>query len=232
MQVEVVVPYRPDFGHRTAIWEWIRPQYEWPVRTCDEATRAWVKGKALRAGLLRSSAEIVIVADADCVTEGLRAAVRAVEDGEPWAVPHAPVYRLTEASTAEYMAGQSFEDLDLEQRPYRGVWGGGFVVARRELLLEIPIDPRFVGWGQEDESWGVALQVLGGHPWRGKAPLVHLWHPPQDRLTRRWGSEAGAQLGRRYEAARANRRAMEQLIREAHEHFDADQPSLPAGAGL
>lgn len=163
--------------------------------------------------LERSEAEIVIVADADVWTDGLPEAVAAVKNGAAWAMPHRLVRRLNEDSTARYLAGET-EDLELEQLVYRGVWGGGYIVARRETLLTVPLDPRFVGWGGEDESWALALHTLAGPGWRGGADLVHCWHPPQERWTRRRGSRASWKLYGRYRAARDDIAAMRGLISE------------------
>lgn len=162
----------------------------------------------------RSEAEIVVVHDADVWAEGLDEAILAVRNGAPWAIPHRGVFRLTERGTDEFLATGSSDDL--EQRAYLGIEGGGVVVARREALLDVPLDPRFVGWGQEDESWGLALRTLLGPPERVKRPLIHLYHPPQRRLTRSRGSMEGWALRRRYYLARHDPDAMRNLISEAH----------------
>lgn len=162
-----------------------------------------------------SDAEIVVVADADVWTDGLSAAVTAVKDGAPWAMPHTEVHRLSK------------DGRGLAQEPYRGALGGGIVVAPRQTLLDIPLDPRFVGWGQEDHSWGLALTTLAGIPWRGEATLTHFWHPPQERITRKYGSVESKALYLRYvTAARTDPRAMRDLIEEIREPQHPDQPPL------
>jgi hypothetical protein len=82
----------------------------------------------------RSSADVIVLADADVWTDGIPAAVKAVEDGAAWAVPHQLVRRLDENG------GEA-------ERPYVGIEGGGVVVAPREVILSCPLDVRFVGWG-------------------------------------------------------------------------------------
>lgn len=93
--------------------------------------------------------------------------------------------------------------------------GGGMIVARRETLLEVPLDSRYVGWGQEDESHALALNCLAGMPWRGDAHLIHLWHPPAKRQTRRKGSRRSWELFKRYRAAASDPVAMRALLKEA-----------------
>ncbi len=95
----------------------------------------------------RSRADVVVVADADCVTDGLEEAIRAVEMGAPWAKPHRDVHRLSEEGTEAVYNGGDWREQSLDREVYRGVAGGGFVVARREVILSIPLDSRFTGWG-------------------------------------------------------------------------------------
>ena len=120
--------------------------------------------------------------DADVWCDGLPEAVSAVADGHSWAIPHRQVYRLSKDGTDAYLRRQPWK-FKLDQQPYEGMLGGGIIVAQRDVLLRVPIDPRFIGWGQEDESHGMALWTIEGAPWRGTSDLIHLWHPPQDRLS-------------------------------------------------
>jgi hypothetical protein len=212
--VEVVIPYAGDCPHRARALEWVRGRYPWPV-TVARTTGLWCKAAAVMPAVRDSCADVVLVADADVWTDGVHDAVAEVEAGAPWAIPHRGVHRLDEHGTAAVMAGEPWQDQPLAERAYLGVMGGGIVIAPREMLLSVPLDPRYIGWGQEDVSWAIALETLAGRPWRGRAPLVHLWHPPQDRMTRRFGSRASRDLYRRYQAASHDPTAMRALIQEA-----------------
>lgn len=155
----------------------------------------WCKAEAVADALSRSTEPVVIVADADSVTGGLKEAVRAVRDGAAWAVPHLKVYRMSQAATKGIYGGASPGSLTgqnrwLDQSPYKGYEGGGITVLRREVYLNCPLDPAFRGWGQEDEAWAMALNSLHGPPWRGRAPLYHLWHEKPERKSRYAGSDA------------------------------------------
>jgi hypothetical protein len=166
------------------------------------------------------------MADADVWTSGLKDAVDAVDAGAAWAVPHMNVHRLSLEGTNAVLGGARWRSQPLEQRPYPGVIGGGYVVARRETLLDCPLDPRFVGWGQEDECHGLALRALHGQPWRGFADLVHLHHPPQHRMSRVRGSKEGWRLRRRYHEARNDPARMARLIEEAKSAYESAEPAL------
>jgi hypothetical protein len=170
-------------------------------------TGEWCKAEAVASALARSSEEVVIVADADSVTPGLRQAVRAVREGAAWAVPHLKVYRMSQEATGQIYSGASPGSLTgqnrwLDQSPYKGYEGGGITVLRREVYLNCPLDPEFRGWGQEDEAWAMALNGLYGAPWRGKAPLYHLWHEKPPRLSRYAGSETSLSRLQEYREAR------------------------------
>jgi hypothetical protein len=77
------------------------------------------------------------------------------------------------------------------------------------------MDHRFVGWGQEDQAWAIALKCLFGNPWRSQnGPLWHMWHPPQDRMSREKGSPSSWNLYRLYCRVAADRVGMSNLLAE------------------
>lgn len=223
--VEVVVPWLPGCPYRERAWNWLRPRYGWPVRV-GTGSSPWVKADAVTPAV-EACAEgaIVVIADADVWSDGVTEAVDAVEHGARWAIPHNKVHRLTADGTDAVLAGADWRSRPLDQPPYTGVAGGGYVIARRETLLEVPM-PRIVGWGQDDECWAIALTTLAGTPWRGSADLVHLWHPPQERLSRRRGSVEGWAMLRRYRQAAHDVRAMRRLIEETTGARDSAEHAL------
>jgi hypothetical protein len=190
---------------------------DWDLRICETPDGPWSKAAAVNPAVAETGAEIVVVADADVWCDGLERAVYAIVCGSAWSMPHEKVYRLSREGTQAVFTGAPWEDQPIAQRPYSGVWGGGIVVGRRDVLLEAPLDPRFRSWGQEDTSWALALDCLHGDGWRGNASLVHYWHPPQPRLDRQRGSQEGWELHKRYRRAGKDPGEMRALIREAAE---------------
>lgn len=207
MTVEVIVPYRETWcPHRRAALAWVIDRlvvdgWSATIAADPDPTGPWVKANVVMPAIERSTADVVVVHDADVAVGGLRDAVEALQRGAAWSVPHGPVHRLTRASTEQVLAGADPTDGDLDEAPYWGIASGGAVAVRRDVALDIPMDPRFVGWGGEDHAWGYALHVLHGTPWRGDRPLWHLWHPPQPRVDRMVGSEPSERLRRRYRDA-------------------------------
>lgn len=224
MRVQVIVPWRSACPYRIKAWSFLRPKYPWPVIVAPGAS-PWIKAAAIMPAVQASKADILVIADADVWTEGLAEAVAAVASGAHWAVPHREVHRLTEPASEAYMRGDR-HGLETTQPSYAGIEGGGYVVLRRETFLEIPMDPRFIGWGGDDWAWGFALFGLLGECCRGSADLIHLWHPPQERMSRKHGSQEGFSLWTRYRDARWNPDLMRQLVQEARAAFDPHQPPL------
>jgi hypothetical protein len=229
LSVCVVVPFRGGCAHREAAWAYLQVRYaeqhpSWHVVEAPAPDGAWSKGAAIASAIGSSEAEIVVQADADVWMDGVATAVEAVRDGAAWAIPHDFVHRLGDAGTAALISGSGWQRFPLAQKPYRGIEGGGAVIARRELLEEVPVDPRFIGWGQEDECQAMALRTLAGEAWRGSASMLHLWHPPQERMNRRRGSHESWRLRKRYFEAQGDPAAMAALIEEGRDARQAAEP--------
>ena len=219
--VEIVVPWAGSCPHRERALGWVVDRYRrqgFDVTVAEGPPGPWVKASAVTPAVEASSADVVVMVDADCWVPGLLSAIGAVADGHPWAIPHTTVYRLSEDRTAAVLAGADpnhTAGVDLAEPPYRGFAGGGAVVLPRTTYLDVPLDPRFEGWSGEDESWARALSTLVGDPWRGTGPLFHLWHPPQPRMNRRHGSAASQALTFTYRQAKGRPDRMRQIIEEA-----------------
>jgi len=221
MTVSVLIPFTSDepwrLQARDHVVGWYA-QFGWEVIE-GPCPAPWRKALAVVGAASRSSGEILVVADADCLCAGVAAAVAAVEAGAAWAVPHLMVHRLDQTATEAVYRGAAPESTTgRAQPPYRGFAGGGIVVLPRSTYLDIPLDPRFEGWGQEDEAWALALTCLAGKPARGSTDLHHLHHPPPARLSRHLGSNASHKLLSRYSRAARSRpatRDMRALLDEA-----------------
>jgi hypothetical protein len=240
MTVEVIIPWRGGCPHREAalVWvleHWARSGYTITIAEAPEGD--WCKAAAVTPAVEASTADLIVIADADVWCDDVPAAVAQLGEYE-WAIPHQMVFRLDEPSTVAVLAGGDPADGTFSDRPYRGREGGGIVIVRRDAYLDTPLDPRFIGWGQEDDALGLAMTTLHGVPWRGQAHLFHCWHPPQPRKNRGAGSDKGMTLFRRYKSARHDPTRMRQLIEEAKAHGDPllhdndhDPPAILGAAG-
>lgn len=217
--VAVVIPWAGGCPHRLRALAFVRRWYTrefcaWSVVVGVASAEPWCKARAAMPAIAASTADIIVLADADVICTGTGLAVGQVARGKPWAIPHDRVVRLDQAAT-EQLLETGVEGETHAERPHAPMIGGGILVARRDVLLDAPLDPRFVGWGQEDDCHGRALRSLYGEPWQGSSDLLHLWHPPQQRQSRSIGSDESWALRRRYRSARNDPAAMRELLREA-----------------
>lgn len=196
--VAVVVPFRGGCTHRETAWAFLRTRYETLGLDVVEGgcVGPWRKAVAVNNAIRQSTAEILVIADADVWCDHVVDSIEEVRGEAHWSVPHSKVCRLTKEATAEWLAGG--KPTATEENPYPGVEGGGIVVLERELWERAPMDPRFVGWGQEDEAWGISLRNHGLKIRRQPGVLWHLWHPPQQRDSRGIGSAESFELFREY----------------------------------
>lgn len=224
MPVAVIVPLRLHCPQREAAWAWVRGRYEsehpeWEIVTGD-APGPWVKALAVSDALSRTDADRIVIADADVWVDNLAEAVGLLDE-HPIVIPHRLLKRLDRATTERVLAGRSCAHR-YDRPPYIGRAGGGITVLRRSTWDAVPMDPRFVGWGQEDDSWCIAFTTVYGRPiTRLRADMIHLWHPPQARKNRSTGSTEGRQLQQRYELAADDPDAMRALLAEFAEEMAA-----------
>lgn len=220
MDFEVIIPWFPAIATpaRTRALRYVRSRYlaagfavTAAVCPCDR----FCKAAAVIPALERSRASVVAVADADVWAEGdaVELGRQAVLAGKHWVRPYTNVLRLTEEGTTEYFLSNGKSQV--EQKQYIGIAGGGIVIAKRDTLLDVPLDKRFIGWGGEDESWGIALGTLVGPVHFLGNDLIHFWHEKPERLTRQVGNQENEKLRRKYYGAIAKPDRMRKIIEDA-----------------
>lgn len=178
----------------------------------------WSKSRAVAVALEASTADTLVVTDGDVWSESAPSEASRVDEEGGWAVPFSTVRRLMAPDSQAVIDGGPLGG-KLVKSPFKAVPGGGMVILKRELYEAAPLDPRFVGWGHEDEAWGMLLISAGGRPRMSNTPLWHLWHPPQnkDRGPERVASQ---QLRARYARARRDAKAMMALAAEARRELN------------
>lgn len=227
-RVSVVVPFRPGYDlQRDRVWDHIRGLWRdrypsWPVYEASDQPGPWRKGLAVQRALAQAPDGLVIIADADVWAPSILQSVAAVEQGAKWSMPYRKLIRLNKLATDLILNGEStINRIGLvkgawAEKPYYQETAGGMVVLRRQLALDVPIDPNFAGWGGEDMAWAIALQAIVGPRHRIEAStLYHLWHEPQKRQNRVLGSPENTELLRLYGKARNSPDLMGRLIARA-----------------
>jgi hypothetical protein len=149
---------------------------QWPdIVLGDSPDGPFNVSAALNHGIRKATADILVLTGADVLveSEALAQALAWAEDGR-WNQAASQYMRLTEESTASILAGGG-GDMDGVIQPTGIGWGP--IVAPREMLLDIGYDERFVGWGGEDDAFGVAMSTLVGRPNIAEGTAWLLWHP-------------------------------------------------------
>lgn len=202
MNVEVIVGHHADDDeHRAAAFDWVVRWYQsrgYMVSIGTATSQPWCKAEAFNAIVAASSADIVVLADADSFvpSAALQDAVQACRD-QPWASPFTRVRRLSYDATVDLL-GRDAGDvdvpavIDLEADVHDSLPGGGIVVMQRDVAVRCgPFDHKFRGHGGEDFALGnVARTFTGQYAHQVTGPLWHLWHPrpapaPQPEAMRR-----------------------------------------------
>lgn len=228
--VQVVIPFADDGqpSRRSSLdWcvsQWVE-RYGLPVLV-HEVELPWRKGAAVAGAMADVPADrrVVIIADGDVFLPAhdarkLDAAIEFAFWHGGWSVPASRVIRLTAEASAQIKRQPiappvvQVPDGGVEET-HRQHAGGGLVVIHRDAYEACPMDPRFEGWGHEDDAWSYALHTLVGAPLWAAGTLYHLWHQPQERVTRIFGSPHNQALFARYHDARHNRTATRAIIDE------------------
>lgn len=235
MNFHVIIPWHGGGDDRLAVLGFV--QHLWRTEFPDwsltigmlSADSDWCKADAVEIGIRDAHAvddDVIVLADADVWVDpyDLVVAADAVADGIDWALPHRMVHRLSERATEavlrdDYHPGDAVAEFGYDREPYVGTVGGGITMIRLAAYRDCPLDPRFVGWGQEDESWGDALRTLVGRRHRGNGDLWHLWHPPMPRMAPGIGSIQSKHLRDRYHRYVGNEARMRSLVESGREHL-------------
>lgn len=224
----VAMPWR-DSGDedRRRTMEWSKARWEsygYPVVQHPGGDGDWNASAARNGAVEAAHARVVIIADADVMVEKdtIDRAVR-LAITEPWVVPHGKVHRLSRKSTDRLV--ESGGDLPAPsgtiRQPYEGVAGGGLMVMTPGQFDRAGrFDPRFRGWGGEDEAFGMAASTLIGKPVRFDGPLWHAYHPPGLRQ-KDPHYEQNRELFKRYQAVLGHREKMGHLVGSS-EAFEVD----------
>jgi hypothetical protein len=222
--ISVLVPYRPDGGHRDRAWEWIRRRWtEFDVELVIEADDGgehpgeFNHPRAINRAAARAAGDVFIVADADTAFDPawVRDAVHRVTDGAArWCLPRC-YDKLTEASTAKLLAGAPTAAIgayDVEWCGDSVSWAGLVVVPREAFDRVGGYDERIAWWGADDVCFGLTMDALWGRHTRVAGAAMHLWHPQPSEHTYGHRRHPGQQaLVNRYVAAAENPEAIRKV---------------------
>jgi len=181
MTVSILVPFRPERRNDVRIkhWRWIRQRWEHVLPGVEivEGTTDSVpfsKSQAINDAYRKSSGDILITADADTWIEREHI-LHALDQAS--AIPHAVVpwtncYRMTRTDSTEIcnsdpagpfpVTQEMVSRIDDDAPPSPASLAMVVVIQRRAFEAVGGMDPRFLGWGGEDTSFGLACWTLLG----------------------------------------------------------------------
>jgi hypothetical protein len=192
--VSILVPFRPeaDDDTRTRLWEWIERRWRalLPdaeiVEGHDDGGEPFSKTTAVNDAYLRSSGDILIVADADTWLEAdrLQKAIDATAIRKRMVVPWARVIRVDKEGSERLLKMDPTKSLPLESvsaergSPDPTTAGTIFCITRNGFEKVSGMDPRLRGWGFDDISMRRACDVLLGETTYLHYGIAYsLWHP-------------------------------------------------------
>ena len=226
--VSVLVPYDSPDMWRMRDWNWVNRYIHlnyrgWQV-CVGKCQDEWCRPEAIIDAYSQSHGDILIVWEPDSVSFGLPSAVQAVVTGaHRWAVGHTQKHRLTELATEIVLGGWmgDISSLPTIEPPYTLVPGNTGLVMERSLFEQVPPDATFLGWGAEDQAWGMALTELAGPEYRSSAPLVHFYHPNEGRDdSGNWNTSPETKRRfMKYERAVNHPDRMRELVAQAREYL-------------
>lgn len=226
--VSILIPFRSDHGHRDKLLNWVINFYQTcipEVEICigESSSALFSRSQAINAAANKANRNIFVIADGDIFYERqiLMDAIHLL-DQCAWIVPYHKVFDLSPSFTNKLLDQDGTIPMDKEGE--ERVWdpvGGINIISRENFEKVNGFDERFLGWGGEDDAFGIALNTLCGNYRRLSGYVYHLWHPP----TGREGNPHyynNLSLLQRYYYCAHNQEQMQRLVSESGHHEQID----------
>lgn len=187
-RVAVLVPRREDGGERDALWAWCRARWKRDLPNAQIVEGHHTDGKFNRSAAINDAAEMAgewdtaVIIDSDVFLEEgqARLAVLASQKLGQAVLPYTRRMLINKQGT-DGMLSSPVSARPPTQRarpdPNRGHVSSVVVVPRAQWDQVGGFDPRFVGWGAEDDAFWAALKKAG-KPRRVPGAVWHLHHAP------------------------------------------------------
>jgi len=188
----VVIPWRPDDGIRSEIFDWTMERYRslfGDIEIClgDSLSEPFNRAASRNLAVEQSSSDLIVIADADTPPMlELADALLALSPAKPWAHPYDLYYSLTEQQTFDLLLTDPKDPLSHPRGDFEFVmrsWAGAICMRKDAYNLLGGYDERFTGWGYEDTAFSCAATIIFGNAHRVHGQAYHLWHGRPQSLT-------------------------------------------------
>lgn len=237
MNVVVLVPLRPDGGHRDRLWAHCRNLWEqrhgWPIYEGLHLDGPFNRSQAVNlAAEAAGEWDVAVIIDSDviCAPDSVTAAVDLAWQSDRMVVAHDERVMLNQRGTDQVLGGfhGSWRARQMVERVWLDSVSCCIAVSRRLWDLAGPFDERFVGWGREDTAFRIACEVETGPIVKVCGETFHLWHPLAPEVARSSPLRKANELRHQaYVAARGNRDRVRALRGAADEGTDLPDTTIP-----
>lgn len=225
--VSVIIPWRPDGGRRTVIFDWVVarwhaqfPTFEVVVGDSDP-NQPFNRGAARNAAAVASSGTHLVIADADTIVprQSIIDGLNCIRGGTAWTVAYQAdqYFNLRQGRSDWILTGHPGIDpvgefLPDEIEHQLTSTAGMLIVPRRGFEDAGGYDPGFQAWGYEDDAFREALNTLWGQYRRVGTYAAHLWHERGDATFEAPGVDANQRRMSRYRRAAGRPTQMRQVV--------------------
>lgn len=181
MVTSILIPRRPDNGHRDRLWAhtkqlWADTSYEICEGT-DTGVGPFNIAMAFNNAKTKATGDKAILYGADHLPniDRIEWATNQL-DTHPWVGLYAATGTYNPDDTQAILTGEPPNNYQLGNiHPFC------IAIIGIRADMWIPLDERFTGWGSEDTAWRLALTTLYGEPPTPTSTLQCLHHPPAPR---------------------------------------------------
>lgn len=179
----ILVPRRPDNGHRDELWAWCKPHWAdlgFDIYEGDQLEGPFNRSAGVNtAARLAGNWDTALVIDSDVLVDlhNVEQGIELAEKTGRQVFPFRKYHALSQPGTPKVMAGFKGNWAPLTRATFHDNRSACFAIPRTTWDKVGGFDERFVGWGWEDVAFAFAVSAAAGNYLRLTGDLWHLWHP-------------------------------------------------------
>lgn len=221
MRVVVLVPMRPDGGHRDRLWAHCRPlwveRHGWDIYEGLHLDGPFNRSAAINTAAAEAGAwDVAVIIDSDVICDpvAVQSAVDIAAQTDRMVVAHDERVMLNRSGTEKVLGGYqgSWRTGQMVERVWNDSVSCCVAVSRTLWDLAGPFDELFRGWGREDTAFRISCEVETGPILKVCGETFHLWHKPAAEVAKTNPlRQANEKRHQAYVRARWNREAVRAL---------------------